>query len=242
MLLTLHEEGVQLELVLENREPLLVCVVLSGTIAQYAREERYRDHRRVSSAELLAAALENLACSIVHRVQLIEAAGSHQLNQHSRKYTSTAVGEDMDEVLEFATTHGMKSFISEPVIVALVNSKWSHTNFVADFLYFIPDFLNPYHYQDTCVQCFLIPIFLVHVIVCVLPLVLLFSSWAPAWRFWTFQASYVTYAMMAWYLPKLCYVTGEMNKGLSSVSVSVRACLELGQNDADCCGALRNII
>jgi hypothetical protein len=235
VLLTLHEERVLLELVLENSKPLLVSVVFSGAISQYAQEERSRDHRRASSADVLAASLENLACSIV---QLFEARWQQQqLHQHSRKFTSTAVGEEMDEVLEFATTHGMKSFISEPVIVALVNSKWSDTNFAADFLYFIPDFLNPYHYQNIVVQCFLIPIFLVHVIVCVLPLVLLFSSWAPAWRFWTFQASYVAYAMVAWYLPKLCYVTGESSKGMAAVSKSVRACLELGQNDDDCCGA-----
>ncbi len=226
VLLTLHEERVLLELVLENSKPLLVSVLLSGAMSQYAREERSRDHRRANSADVLAAALENLACSIVHRVQLIEAA----------------VGEDMDDVLEFATTHRMKSLISEPVIVAHVNSKWSDTNFAADFLYFIPDFLNPYHYQDTFVQCFLIPFFLVYVIVCVLPLVFLFSSWSPAWRFWAFQASYATYAMVAWYLPKLCFVTGEIFKGLSSSSKSVKACLEYGQNDEDCCGALRNLI
>jgi hypothetical protein len=83
---------------------------------------------------------------------------------------------------------------------------------------------------------------LVYVIFCVLPLVLLFSSWSPEWRFWTFQASYVTYVMVAWYLPKLCYVTAEWGKGMGSVSKSVQACLEYGKNDADCCGALRNLI
>ncbi len=257
VLLTLHEERVLLELVLENSKPLLVSVVFSGAIDQYAREERSRNLRRASSADVLAAALENLACSIVHRLQLVEPEHSLQGD-----YTSTTLGKalyrassvqkrdtskkemekEMDEALEFATTHRMKTFISEPAIVALVNSKWSDTNFAADVLKFIPDFLNPYQYRNTFVQCSLIPFFLIHVIVLVLPLMFLTSSWSPAWRFWAFQTSYVTYAMVAWYLPKLCFVTGEMNKGLSSVSKSVKACLEHGQNDEDCCGALRSLI
>jgi hypothetical protein len=98
----------------------------------------------------------------------------------------------MDEVLEFTTTHRMKTFINESVIVVLVNRKWSHAKLTVDFVYFVSDFLNPYQYQNTFVQCFLIPFCLIHVVVCVLPLVLLFSSLAPVWFFWTFQVSYLT--------------------------------------------------
>ncbi len=235
-LLTLHEGRVLLELVLENSKPLLVSVVFSGVIHQYAREERCRDHRRANSADVLAAALENLACSIVRRVavQLLQPERSLQ---GERTTSKKEMEKEMDEVLEFATTHQMKSVISEPVIVALINSKWSDTNYTAeDFLKFSPDFLNPYQYQNTVVQCFLTPFFLIHVIVWVLPMVLLTSSWAPAWRFWTFQASYLTYALLGWYLPKLCNSMGwEKDK-------SWLACLEYGKGDGDCCGALRNLI
>jgi hypothetical protein len=237
VLLALHEERVLLELVLENSKPLLVSVVFSGVIRQYAREEQSRDHRRANSANVLAAVLENLMCSIVRRVQLTEAAGSQQQNEHRSRYTRTAVDEHMNEVLEFATTHKMKSFISEPVIVALVNIEWSDTNFAAeDFLKFSPDFLNPYQYQNTVVQCFLTPFFIIHVIVWVLPMVLLTSSWAPVWRFWAFQASYLTYAMLGWYLPRLCIQAGWKK------SLTTQACLENGQADDDCCGVLHNLI
>jgi hypothetical protein len=235
VLLTLHEERVLLELVLENSKPLLVSVVFSGAIRQYAREERSRDHQRANSADVLAAALENLACSIVRRVavQLLEPERSLQ---GERATSKKEMEKEMDEVLEFATTHRMKAFISEPVIVALVNSKWSDTNFAADFIKFFPDFLNPYNYQNIFVQCFLIVFFPIHVIVWELPLTLLTSSWAPAWRFWAFQASYLTYAMLAWYLPKLCNSMGWIR------DESWSACLEYGKADDDCCGALRNLI
>jgi hypothetical protein len=237
VLLTLHEGRVLLELVLENSKPLLVSVVISGAIRQYAREERSRDHRRANSADVLAAALENLACAIVRRVavQLLEPERSLQ---GERATSKKEMEKEMDEVLEFATTHRMKAFISEPVIVALVNSKWSDTNFAADFVKLFPDFLNPYNYQNTFVQCFLIAFFLIHVIVWELPLTLLTSSWAPAWRFWAFQVSYLTYALLAWFLPKLCNSTG----GRKGSQDWRNACLENGQADGDCCGALHDLI
>jgi hypothetical protein len=231
VLLTLHEEGVLLELVLENSKPLLVSVVFSGVMCQYARELHSRDHRRSSHTDVLAAVLEHLACSIVRRVQLLQPARSFQ-----RDYTSTILGKEMDEVLEFATTHRMKAFISEPVIVSLVNNRWSDTTCIFNVAKLIPHFLDPSNYINTFVRCLVIPFRLIYFIFWAYPLVFLISSWPPAWRFWAFQTSYLTYAMLAWYLPLLCTTLGALKE---SESRNWRnACLEDGQADDDCCGAL----
>jgi hypothetical protein len=173
-LLCMREEGVLLELVLENSMPLLVSVVFSGAIRQFARESQSRDHRRESRAEVLAAVFERLACSIVG-VQLMQPQRSLQLD-----YTRTAFDEEMDEALEFATIHRMKDFISEPVIVSHVNNRWSDsgTNLVAGVEKWIPPFLN--NLSSTSKNNFflwylqIIP-FCIYVIVCAFPLFLLTS-------------------------------------------------------------------
>jgi hypothetical protein len=232
VLLNLHEEGVLLELVLGNSKPLLVSVVFSGVVCQYARELHSRDHRRASHADVLAAVLEHLACSIVRRVQLLQVARSLQ-----RDYTSTILGKEMDEVMEFATTHRMKAFISKPVIVSLVNNRWSDLGF-SDVAKLIPHFLDPSNYLNTFVRCFVIPFRLIYFIVWAYPLVFLISSWPPAWRFWAFQMSYLTYAMLAWYLPLLCTTTTLVALKESGSRDWRNACLEDGQADDDCCGAL----
>jgi hypothetical protein len=264
LLLALHEERVLLELVLENSKPLLLSVVFSGAIRQYAREEHSRDHRRANSTNDLAAVLEHLACSIVHHLQrskavgdkmneVLEFAKSHRMKAFIKDPDKLkAVGEEMSEALEFATTHRMKNFISEPVIVKLVNNRWSQmtvplvdnrwSNYplLGPIHKLIPRFLDVHNYHGYC-QSFIIPFYIIVFIFWAGPLALLTSSWPPAWRFWAFQASYLTYAILAWYLPSLCTST--------SPEVSTKkpldwrnACLEYGKSDDDCCGALRNII
>jgi hypothetical protein len=246
------QEGVLLELVLENSMPLLVSVVFSGAIYQFARESHSRDHRRASRAHVLAAVFERLACSIVDRVQLIESVGdacdTGLSEERPRGEVCGTGGEklkdkgqkEMDEVLEFATIHRMKGFISEPVIVSHVNNRWSDTNLVAGVEKWIPGFLNQlsdFYYEKNLFLWYLVLILIwIYVIVCAFPLFLLTSSWPPAWRFWAFQASYLTYIVLAIFLPKLCPDPWGPKKW------SRNACMELGQSDVDCCGALRNII
>jgi hypothetical protein len=151
-------------------------------------------------------------------------------------YTRTAFDKEMDEVLEFATIHRLKGFISEPVIVEQVNNRWSDTNVGAAVEKLMPSCLDPSIFPNIFVRCLLIPLYLIYYIVCAVPLFLLTSSWPPAWRFWAFQASYLTYIMLAWYLPKLCPDPWGPKKW------SRNACMEFGQPDVDCCGALRNLI
>jgi hypothetical protein len=258
-LLCMQEEKVLLELVLENSMPLLVSVVFSGAICQFARESHSRDHRRASRADVLAAVFERLACSIVDRVQLMQPVGDacdtgwgEAAEEGPRGEGGGAGGEklkdkrqkEMDEcneVLEFATIHRMKGFISEPVIVSRVNNRWSDTNLVAGVEKWIPGFLNPSNLTSNSKNNFflwylVIIMSSIYVIVCAFPLFLLTSSWPPAWRFWAFQASYLTYIVLAIFLPKLCPDPWGPKKW------SRNACMEFGQPDVDCCGALCNLI
>jgi hypothetical protein len=148
--------------------------------------------------------------------------------------------QEIYESMEFATTHGLKAFVSESKIVSLVENRWSgfSDGFVApDGLdehigKFVPDFLDPSQYDGFKEFCWVV--LLVIYCVLVLPLALVTFPWPPGWRFWAFQLSYIVFALFLWSLPVLGNnpqddVNYPSDEGIAAVLLMTHLWAELSQ-------------
>ena len=126
----LHHQEVRdnfLELVLESSTPFLVSVRYAGAFQKYASRKRSEDMRMADAADEKAAALEQLACAIAREenfASLLISSSKFRDLKDDASMAKKLFYKEVTDALQLATWFKLKSFVSEPLIAALVQNQW----------------------------------------------------------------------------------------------------------------------